>query len=66
LQRRGFLLGDKFLKVARMTKKEPVVKIKKLLKADEDLAFLLKLEVEDLQIPVARIKERVDLGLDHD
>lgn len=49
-----------------MTKKEPVVKIKKLLKADEDLAFLLKLEVEDLQIPVARIKERVDLGLDHD
>jgi hypothetical protein len=43
-----------------MTKKELVAKIKKLLKTDDEPAL------ENLQILVARIRERVDLERDHD
>jgi hypothetical protein len=43
-----------------MTKEELVEKIKGLLNADDDLSFLLKLEVEELMVLVARIRDRVD------
>ena len=43
-----------------MTQEELVERIKGLLKTDEDLSFLLKLGAEELKIPVARIRERVD------
>ena len=43
-----------------MTKEDLVKKIKELLKADDDLSFLLQLRLEDLKILVARIRERVD------
>jgi hypothetical protein len=43
-----------------MTKEELVEKIKKLLKADDDLSFLLQLRMEDLKTLVARIRDRVD------
>ena len=42
-----------------MTKEDLVGKIGKLLKAG-DLDFLLKLELEELETLVARIRERVD------
>jgi len=42
-----------------MTKEDLVGTIKKLLKTD-DVDFLTMLEVEELQILVARIRERVD------
>jgi hypothetical protein len=43
-----------------MTKEELVERIKRLLKADDDLSFLLQLRTEELKILVARIRERVD------
>jgi hypothetical protein len=43
-----------------MTKEELVKSIRKLLKAEDDLRFLLQLRVEELKILVARIRERVD------
>ena len=43
-----------------MTKEELVERIKGLLKADDDLGFLLQLRMEDLKILVARIRDRVD------
>ena len=43
-----------------MTKEELVEKIRKLLKADDDLSFLLKLSMEELKTLIARIRERVD------
>jgi len=42
-----------------MTKEDLVGKIKKLLKAD-DLDFLIKLELEELETLVSRIRARVD------
>jgi len=46
--------------LAGMTKDELVEKIRKLLKADDDLSFLLELRTEELKILIARIRERVD------
>ena len=43
-----------------MTKEELVEKIKRLLKADDDLGFLLQLRVEDLETLISRIRDRVD------
>jgi hypothetical protein len=43
-----------------MTKEELVEKIKGLLKADDDLSFLLQLRMEDLKTLIANIRERVD------
>ncbi|MFO7462248.1 MAG: hypothetical protein R6X07_16665 [Desulfatiglandales bacterium] len=43
-----------------MTKEERVEKIKRLLKADDDLSFLLKSSMEELTILVARIREKLD------
>jgi len=43
-----------------MTKEELVERIRGLLKTDDDLSFLLKLDVEELKTLVARIRERVD------
>jgi len=44
-----------------MTKEDLIERAKGLLRADDDLSFLMKLEVEELKILVARIRERVDL-----
>ena len=43
-----------------MTKEKLVEKIKKILKADNDLDFLLILKKEDLESLVAYIRDRVD------
>jgi len=43
-----------------MTKEKLVEKIKKLLKADNDLDFLLILKKEDLESLVAYIRDMVD------
>jgi len=43
-----------------MTKEELMKKIKKLLKTDDDLSFLLKLEVAELKTLIAMIRDRVD------
>ena len=43
-----------------MTKEELVEKIKGLLKADDDLSFLLQLRMEDLKTLIASIRDRVD------
>ena len=43
-----------------MTKEELVEKIRKLLKADDDLSFLLQLRLEDLETLIASIRDRVD------
>ena len=43
-----------------MTKEELVNKIQKLLKTDDDLAFLLPLKLEDLETLIARIRDRMD------
>ena len=43
-----------------MTKEELVKKIKKLLKTDDDLSFLLQLRLEDLETLIAMIRDRVD------
>jgi len=43
-----------------MTKEDLIERAKGLLRADDDLYFLMKLEVEELKILVARIREKVD------
>jgi len=43
-----------------MTKEKLVEKIKELLKADNDLDFLLELKKEELERLVACIRDRVD------
>jgi hypothetical protein len=43
-----------------MTKEEVVDKTKELLKAGDDLTFLLRLGLEDLKTHLARIRERVE------
>jgi hypothetical protein len=43
-----------------MTKEELVKKIKELLRADDDLSFLLQLKMEDLKTLIASIRERID------
>jgi hypothetical protein len=47
--------------VAVMTKEQVVEKIKKMLKMDNDLSFLLQLTLEDLETLIATIKERVEI-----
>ena len=43
-----------------MTKEELVERIKGLLKAGDDLSFLLQLKMEDLETLIASIRDRVD------
>jgi hypothetical protein len=43
-----------------MTKEEPAERIKKLLKTDDDLSFLLQLRLEDLKTLIAGIRDRAD------
>jgi hypothetical protein len=43
-----------------MTNEELVKKINELLRADDDLNFLLPLKMEDLKTLIANIRERVD------
>ena len=43
-----------------MTKEELVERIRKLLRTDDDLNFLLQLKVEELETLIANIRERVD------
>ncbi|MFO7783111.1 MAG: hypothetical protein R6V25_00615 [Desulfatiglandales bacterium] len=43
-----------------MKKEDLIEKTKGLLGADDDMSFLMKLEVEELKTLVARIRERVD------
>ena len=43
-----------------MTQEELVERIKKLLKTDDALGFLLQLKLEDLKTLIARISERVE------
>jgi hypothetical protein len=43
-----------------MTKEELLEKIKKILKTDSDLSFLLQLEQSDVETLIACIRDRVD------
>jgi hypothetical protein len=43
-----------------MTKEELVEKIKKLLRTDDDLNFLLQLKMEELKTLISRIRDRMD------
>ena len=47
-------------RIADMTKEELVERIRKLLRTDDDLNFLLQLKVEELETLIANIRERVD------
>jgi hypothetical protein len=46
-----------------MTKEELVEKIKELLDADHDLNFLLQLQIKEIEILVACIRDRVEQTL---
>jgi hypothetical protein len=43
-----------------MTKEELVEKIKKLLRTDDDLNFLLQLKMDELKTLISRIRDRTD------
>ena len=46
--------------VMGMTKEELVEKIKKLLRTDDDLNFLLQLKMDELKTLISRIRDRLD------
>lgn len=58
-RQKGFFSKLKNLTVSPCSQ-ELVKKIRKLLKAEDDLSFLLKLSMDELKTLVAKIRERVD------
>ncbi|MEN6487722.1 MAG: hypothetical protein ABFD66_02385 [Smithella sp.] len=56
---RGILFTNKYLTRDLMTKEELLDIITKLLKTDVKLDFLMRLDMEELKVLIASIRERI-------